>query len=290
LWNKQSPILSKLMTSKVWDVMNDLEMVTSKIVSAREIIDAAIDRIEEHQYDKAETMMVAAYEFLEYYLNEFDEKFKLAWQETVKKQTEFQYTATGEKMPVDDCMPPWGHSDMEALKYSDEELDAMCDKAASDEEKELCREYNVREKEYCEPFTTDTGTVTQNGVTHKEYFKAKIEANSAWNDGWTREYYQKIVDKYEGKKEEKTLTYDEAVAAGWSMTDDGIWWPPQKEDKVVKWQLPVEQVHDDYFVSFPDDLLEASNLKEGDTVEWVDKGDGSYLLRKVTKPLGSDEC
>ena len=275
------------MASKVWEVMNDLEMVTAKIVSAREIIDAAVDRLQEHQYDKAETMITAAYEFLGYYLDEFDEKFKLAWQETVKKQNEFQYTATGEKMPVDDCMPPWGHSDMEALRYSDEELDAMCDKAASDQEKELCHEYNTREKEYYEPFTTVTGTVTRNGVTHKEYLKAKIEASSAWNDGWTKEYYQKIVNKYEGKN---TLNYQEAVDAGWTMTDDGFWMPPQKEDKVVKWQLPVEQVHDDYFVSFPDDLLEAANLKEGDTVEWVDRGDGSFLLRKVTKPLGMDEC
>ena len=85
------------MTSKLWTVMNDLEMVTSKIVSAREIIDAAIDRIQEHQYDKAEMMMSTAYEFLEYYLGEFDEKFKLAWQETVVKQKDFDYTATGEK-------------------------------------------------------------------------------------------------------------------------------------------------------------------------------------------------
>jgi bifunctional DNA-binding transcriptional regulator/antitoxin component of YhaV-PrlF toxin-antitoxin module len=27
-------------------------------------------------------------------------------------------------------------------------------------------------------------------------------------------------------------------------------------------------------------LLEAANLKEGDLVEWVDQGDGSYLLKK----------
>ena len=56
-----------------------------------------------------------------------------------------------------------------------------------------------------------------------------------------------------------------------------------KEDKVVKWQLPVQVdgLSGDCFVEFPDDLLEAANLKEGDTVEWVDKGDGSYLLRKV---------
>ena len=277
------------MSSKVWDVMNDLEMVTSKICSAREIIDAAIDRNQEHQYDKAETMMSAAYEFLGYYLEEFDAKFKLAWQETVVKEN---------KKLEEDCMPPWGHSDLEYLsqdwgttvssvRYTDEELNAMCDKAASDEEKELCLEYNVREKEYCEPFTTDIGTVTQNGVSYTEYLKAKIEANSAWNDGWTNEYYQEIVDNYEGKK---TLSHDEAVAAGWEMTADGFWMPPQKSDKVVKWQLPVEQVHDDYFVSFPEDLLEAANLKEGDHVEWVDQGDGSYLLRKVSKLLGSDEC
>ncbi len=36
---------------------------------------------------------------------------------------------------IDDCMPPWGHSDMEALKYTDEEMDAMC--AAAEEEEEL---------------------------------------------------------------------------------------------------------------------------------------------------------
>jgi hypothetical protein len=57
----------------------------------------------------------------------------------------------------------------------------------------------------------------------------------------------------------------------------------KKEDKVVRWQLPVEMDSSsgEYFVSFPDDLLEAANLKEGDQVEWVDQGDGSYLLRKV---------
>jgi hypothetical protein len=56
-----------------------------------------------------------------------------------------------------------------------------------------------------------------------------------------------------------------------------------KEDKVVKWQLPVEldDVSEEYYVQFPDDLLEAANLKEGDTIEWDDNGDGSYTLRKT---------
>jgi bifunctional DNA-binding transcriptional regulator/antitoxin component of YhaV-PrlF toxin-antitoxin module len=43
-------------------------------------------------------------------------------------------------------------------------------------------------------------------------------------------------------------------------------------------------------VSFPDDLLEAAKLKEGDEVYWVDNNDGTYTIRKVSKPLGMDEC
>jgi bifunctional DNA-binding transcriptional regulator/antitoxin component of YhaV-PrlF toxin-antitoxin module len=107
---------------------------------------------------------------------------------------------------------------------------------------------------------------TKNGVNYNQYVKAKIEANSAWNDGWTREYYQNIVDKYEGKK-----------------------------DKVVKWILPVEETkiaetdETEYFLTFPDDLLEAADLKEGDTVEWVDQGNGSYLLKKVEKQMTHQE-
>ena len=55
------------------------------------------------------------------------------------------------------------------------------------------------------------------------------------------------------------------------------------KDKVKKWILPVEVSDDleDYVVTFPDDLLEAANLKEGDQVEWVDNGDDSYTLKKV---------
>ena len=162
---------------RVWKTLNELESVTSKICSAREILDSAIDRLEAHQYDKAGTLLYAVDEYLQYYLEDFDRKFKDAWKETVTKVHQQQ---------IDDCMPPWGHSDMEALRYTDEEMDAMCDNAA-------------------------------------------------------------------------------------------------KQDKVVKWVLPVEYIDDECFVSFPEDLLEAANLKEGDHTEWIDQGDGSYLLKKVPK-------
>lgn len=158
----------------VWSSMNELESVTSKICSAREILDSAIDALENHKLEKTETLLYAADEFLQYYLEDFDRKFKDAWKETVVKLKE-----------EDPCMPPWGHSDLE----------------------------------------------------------------------------------YKGS------------------TVSSV-----KQDKVVKWQLPVEEVvkwgtgEKEYFITFPDDLLEAANLEVNDEVEWVDNNDGSFLLRKTTQP------
>jgi hypothetical protein len=96
---------------------------------------------------------------------------------------------------VEDIMPPWGHSDMEALRYSEEELNAMCDAA-------------------------------------------------------------------------------------------------EKKDKVVKWQLPVEVdgISGEYYIQFPDDLMEASGIGENDLVQWIDRGDGSFELKKVIKPIKMEEC
>ena len=151
------------------------------------------------------------------------EECKGAWNDFWE---EHYYPEEYKEPKVEDIMPPWGHSDMEALRYTEEELNAMCEKAASDEEKNKCREYNLREAEYYDK-------------------RAQLDA---------------------------------------------------KKDKVKKWILPVEEVRDEdtdediYCVTFPDDLLEAADLKEGNQVEWIDRGDGSYLLRKVTKPIGMDEC
>jgi hypothetical protein len=76
------------------------------------------------------------------------------------------------------------------------------------------------------------------------------ECKSAWNDFW------EIVEK-------------------------------EAPDRVKTWRLPVEEVKDfdtdetEYFISFPDDLLEAANISEGDQIEWIDNDDGSFTLKKV---------
>ena len=64
------------------------------------------------------------------------------------------------------------------------------------------------------------------------------------------------------------------------------------KDKVKKWVLPVEAdgPSGEYFITFPDDLLEAANLKEGDQIRWINNNNGSFTMTKVTKPLGMDEC
>ena len=217
----------KLDYHKVWKTMNSLESVTSKICSAREILDSAIDALENHKLEKTETLLYAVDEYLQYYLEEFDRKFKDAWAETVTKvhqetikiddlrrswdppgmwdipdyyenvapsatQRDIDDYSTEHKgSTVISVMPPWGHSDMEALRYTDEEMDAMCDNAA-------------------------------------------------------------------------------------------------KQDKVIRWQLPVEEIENgdtgeqEYFITFPEDLLEAASLKLGDIVSWIDNGDGTYTLKHKT--------
>jgi hypothetical protein len=131
----------------------------------------------------------------------------------------------------DDGMRPWGHSDLEYMianptltedrisnfpgeQYTEEELNAMCDKAVSDQEKEKCREYNLREAEYYDK-------------------RSQVDAD------------------YE---------------------------------KVKSWVLPteVDGLTGDVTVNLPDDLLKAANLKEGDQIQWVDNGDGSYIMKKVS--------
>ena len=45
----------------------------------------------------------------------------------------------------------------------------------------------------------------------------------------------RLVKMYPGfKVEEKEMTYQEAIDAGWEMTGEGIWWPPQPETVTEK--------------------------------------------------------
>jgi hypothetical protein len=183
---------------------------------------------------------------------------------------------------VEDIMPPWGHSDMEALKYTDEELNAMCDKAASDEEKNKCREYNLREAEYY----NKRAELDINSGPQKSYI--------GWNTVSEYQFNEMFPSADKTVKEQLVYESPDRGKTVYARKPGEIERILIKKEKIKKWILPVQQSvidgTDDYYVNFPDDLLKAANLKEGDEIEWVDQKDGSYLLKKVFKTISMDEC
>ena len=122
-------------------------------------------------------------------------------------------------------------------------------------------------------------TIIETVAEHTEYLQIQYEKSQQLFD------LLKGTTKPEAKTEEEPEEYDynDMIAKGYWMTDDGFWMPPEKkEDKVIKWSLPVEEAEDgEYYITFPEDLLEASKLSPGDNIEWVKMTENSYLLRKV---------
>ena len=206
---------------RVWATLNELEAASSKICSAREILDSAIISLESGNREKTETLMYAVDEFLQYYLEDFDRKFKDAWDETVVKLKQEER---------DDYMRPWGHSDMEALsQYTDEEMNAMCDNAELDE-KHSNHYYDYSRNDYTRPNPFDKVVKwrlpVEEDTVNGEYFITFPDdlleaANLSPND--EVEWVEQEVGTFLLRKIEKTLNHDEAIAAGWTMTDDGFW-------------------------------------------------------------------
>ena len=132
----------------------------------------------------------------------------------------------------------------------------------------------LKEREYYE------GVSSEDKILSCDKDDSSPECEGAWNDFWesnnTVEYELREAEYYNQKARLDAEIEEIRNAGGYE------WTPNTGSDRVVKWRLPIEaHPSGEYFVQFPDDLLEAVNLKEGDHVEWVDRGDGSYLLRKI---------
>jgi hypothetical protein len=205
---------------KTWEAMNSLESVASKICSAREILDSAIESLESGNRQKTETLLYAVDEFLQYYLEDFDRKFETAWNETVVKLKE-----------EDPCMPPWGHSDLEYVianptltedrisnfpgeQYTEETLNAMCD-AAEKQEKDKVKRWVLPVEE------------VENGDTGEQEYFITFPDDLLESANLKEEDQIEWIDQGDGsyllKKIENQMNYNEAVAAGWTMTADGFW-------------------------------------------------------------------
>jgi len=46
-----------------------------------------------------------------------------------------------------------------------------------------------------------------------------------------------LIDKEVNKIQKEEMTYQEMIDAGWEMTGEGIWWPPQDEPETVAEKL-----------------------------------------------------
>jgi hypothetical protein len=57
------------------------------------------------------------------------------------------------------------------------------------------------------------------------------------------------------------------------------------EQNINTWTITVEEDPDtgDLILPFPKDFLTQTGWIEGDTLEWIDKEDGSWILQKVKK-------
>lgn len=130
----------------------------------------------------------------------------------------------------------------------------------------------MKEKEYYEPSMPPWGHSDLEYISQQDKIlscdkdNTSPECKNAWNDFW--EVDEKNSSEYNLREAEYYNKRAQLDA---------------KQDKVVRWQLPVQVdgLTGDCFLEFPDDLLEAANLKEGDQIEWVDNGNGTCTLRKV---------
>ena len=117
---------------------------------------------------------------------------------------------------------------------------------------------------------------------NKTISKGYEDSNKSFNDALDNIDTQNdgvLLNKdSEIKNKIQSSCYDQFYPIGDVWIPDSV---VKKEDKVVKWLLPVEYIDDECFISLPEDLLEAANLEEGNNIKWIDNGDGSYLLKKV---------
>ena len=97
----------------------------------------------------------------------------------------------------------WQEQDQISRNYTEEDLNAMCERAAVENDKEKCREYNLREAEYYD----------KRAQLDLEATKKQLKIARKIDEGKSEYYYDTGRNK----------TYDQMLAEGWEMTDDGFW-------------------------------------------------------------------
>jgi len=119
--------------------------------------------------------------------------------------------------------------------------------------------------------------INEEQISAEEIYDVIIENVASDVEHYQMQYQksERLFNLLKGYEKPDTESEEESEDYDYEM-------PPQKEDKVIRWSLPVEEAEDgEYYITFPEDLLEAAKLSPGDNVEWVELTENTYLLRKV---------
>ena len=60
-----------------------------------------------------------------------------------------------------------------------------------------------------------------------------------------------------------------------------------KTNENLTWKATIDE---EGILSIPDELIEKLGWEEGDELEWIDQGDGSFLLVKINDSNGPTEA
>jgi hypothetical protein len=164
-------------------------------------------------------------------------------------------------------------TDFDYKKYSLENLEKWVEDALSSAEASPQEIYDTIQK-----------VVSENYYHHKHHASRAYELMEKLNGSVTFTSCDKDDSSPECQRSWTNFWEDSPYPL--YVSEDGDVWIPDsvtKEDKVSKWHLPVQVdgLTGECYIQLPDDLLEVANLKEGDQVEWIDRKDGSFEMRKV---------
>jgi hypothetical protein len=170
-------------------------------------------------------------------------------------------------------------TDFDYKKYSLENLEKWLDDALSSGDATPQEIYDVIQK-----------VVSEHYYHHKHHASRAYELMEKLN-GNGKEHLNKYEERLNSLLEENNnltcSTDDLSVECQDSWNE--FWGSYVSEDGDIytstpnKWVLPVQLdgLSGECYIELPDDLLEVAGLKEGDQVEWIDRKDGSFEMRKV---------
>ncbi len=105
--------------SDVWDSMNELDMMTSKFGYIKEMMETALECLDNNNKQRAESLMYMACDYIKYYLDDYDTNFQRAWR-----------TAINAGKELDDVRAKLSRlENPDNPQYTEEEMEAMCNQA-----------------------------------------------------------------------------------------------------------------------------------------------------------------